>query len=71
MFGSGLDTLNCVYLALFFIGVGYALFIVLTGGLSDIDMPNVDIDIGQIDLPGDVDIPGADIQIGGCRRSKS
>jgi len=57
------DTLNCVYLSLFFIGVGYALFIVVTGGLSGIDMPEVDIDIPQIDLPGDVDIPGADIQI--------
>jgi hypothetical protein len=35
------DTLNCVYFALFFVGVGYALFIVITGGLSDIDLPNV------------------------------
>jgi hypothetical protein len=60
-----LDTLNCVYFALFFVGVGYAIFIVITGGLSDIDMPDVDIDVPQIDLPGDVDIPGADIHIGG------
>jgi hypothetical protein len=58
------DTLNCVYFALFFVGVGYALFIVITGGLSDIDMPDVDIDIPQIDLPGDVSVPGADIHIG-------
>jgi hypothetical protein len=61
-----LDTLNCVYLALFFIGVGYALFVVVTGGLSSVDMPDVDIDIAQVDLPGDVDIPGADIHIGGA-----
>ena len=60
----GADTLNCVYLTLFFIGLGYALFVVITGGLSDIDMPDVDIDIPQVDLPGDVDIPGAEIQIG-------
>lgn len=59
-----LDTLNCVYFSLFFIGVGYALFIVITGGLSDVDLPNVDIDIPHVDLPGDVDIPGADIHIG-------
>ena len=58
------DTLNCVYFALFFVGVGYALFIVITGGLADIDMPDVDIDVPQIDLPGDVDIPGAGIHIG-------
>ncbi|MEJ2733792.1 MAG: NfeD family protein [Anaerolineae bacterium] len=59
------DTLNCVYFALFFIGLGYAIFVVITGGLSGIDMPDVDIDIPQIDLPGDVDIPGADIHVGG------
>ncbi len=65
MFESSLGALNCVYLALFFVGLGYAIFIVITGGLSDIDLPNVDIDVPQIDLPGDVDIPGADIHIGG------
>jgi hypothetical protein len=58
------DTLNCAYFALFFVGLGYAIFIVITGGLSDIDLPDVDIDVPQIDLPGDVDIPGADIHIG-------
>ena len=61
-----MDSLNCVYLALFFVGVGYAVFLVLTGGLSDINMPDVDVDIPSIDLPGDVDIPGADIHIGGA-----
>jgi membrane protein implicated in regulation of membrane protease activity len=63
--GLSLDTLNCIYFALFFVGVGYALFIVITGGLSDIDMPDVDIDVPQIGLPGDVDIPGVDVHIGG------
>lgn len=66
MFDLNLETLNCAYLVLFFVGVGYAFFIVVTGGLSSIDMPDVDIDIPQIDLPGDVDIPGADIHIGGA-----
>jgi membrane protein implicated in regulation of membrane protease activity len=60
-----LSTLNCVYFALFFVGVGYALFLVITGGLSDINVPDVDIDVPQVNLPGDVNIPGADIQIGG------
>ena len=64
MLEANLSTLNCVYFALFFVGVGYALFVVITGGLSDIDMPDVDIDIPQVDLPGDVDIPGGSIQIG-------
>jgi membrane protein implicated in regulation of membrane protease activity len=66
MFGSGLSALNCVYLALFFVGVGYAIFIVVTGGLSSVDMPDVDIDVPQVNLPGDVDIPGAGIHIGGA-----
>jgi membrane protein implicated in regulation of membrane protease activity len=64
MLDLNMSTLNCVYFALFFVGVGYALFIVITGGLSDIDMPDVDIDIPQIGLPGDVDVPGGSIQIG-------
>jgi membrane protein implicated in regulation of membrane protease activity len=59
------DTLNCVYLALFFVGVGYAIFIVITGGLASIDMPDVNIDIPQIDLPGGVEVPGGGIEIGG------
>ena len=63
---TSMTTLNCVYFALFFVGLGYAIFIAITGGLSDIDMPDVDIDVPQIDLPGDIDIPGADIQIGGA-----
>ena len=54
-----LSTLNCVYFALFFVGVGYALFIVVTGGISDVDLPDVDIDI-----------PGADIDISGLDNEK-
>ncbi|MGD2205300.1 MAG: NfeD family protein [Anaerolineae bacterium] len=61
---AAFDTLNCVYLGFLFVGLGYAIFIVITGGLSDIDLPDVDIDIPQIDLPGDIDIPGADIHVG-------
>ena len=63
MFGLNLDTLNCIYFALFFVGVGYAFFIVVTGGLSSIDMPDVDIDVPHIDLPGDVSVPGVDIHV--------
>ncbi len=48
------NTLNCVYFGLFILGVGYAIFILISGGLSDIDLPQVD-----------VDIPGADIHVGG------
>lgn len=64
MFESGASTLSCVYTFLLFIGVAYAAFIVITGGLSDIDMPDVDIDVPTIDLPGDIDVAGTDIHIG-------
>mgnify|MGYP001050252284 CR=1 FL=1 len=60
MFESSLTTLNCVYLALFFVGLGYAIFIAITGGLSDIDMPDVDIDVPQIDLAPTIDGVGSE-----------
>ncbi|MFN2226309.1 MAG: NfeD family protein [Anaerolineae bacterium] len=60
-----MGTLSCVYSVLFFLGLGYAIFITITGGLADVDLPDVDIDVPHIDLPGDVDIPGADIHVGG------
>lgn len=60
------ETLNCVYLGLFFLGVGYAIVIVITGGLSSIDMPDVNVDVPQIDLAGDVEIPGASVDISGA-----
>lgn len=34
-----LDALNCVYFALFFIGVGYAVFIVITGACQTSTCP--------------------------------
>jgi membrane protein implicated in regulation of membrane protease activity len=58
------DTLNCVYFALFFVGVGYAIFIVITGGLSHIDMPNVDIHVPHMEIPGHAEVPGPDIHVG-------
>lgn len=63
--GLNFDTLSCVYSVLFFVGLGYAVFVAITGGLSQVDLPDVDIDVPQINLPGDVDIPGAGIHIGG------
>jgi membrane protein implicated in regulation of membrane protease activity len=61
-----MGTLSCVYSILFFLGLGYAIFITITGGLADVNLPDVDIDVPQIDLPGHVDIPGADIHVGGA-----
>lgn len=56
------EVLSCVYFALFFIGVGYALFIVITGGLH---MPDVDVNVPHVDLPHDIAVHGADVHVGG------
>ncbi len=63
-FLQGLGTINCVYMALLTVGFLYALMIVIGGGLSNIDLPDVDIDVPHIDLPGDVDIPDIHVDIG-------
>jgi len=54
------NTLNCVYFGLFLLGVGYAIFILITGGLA-----GGDVDVSQIGLSGDVDIGGADVPAAG------
>jgi len=63
-FLQNLGTINCVYVALLSVGFLYALMIVIGGGLSNIDLPDVDIDVPHIDLPGDVDIPDIHMDIG-------
>jgi len=61
---QGLGTVNCVYMALLTVGFLYALMIVIGGGLSHIDLPDVDIDVPHIDLPGDIDIPDVHVEVG-------
>ena len=61
---QGLGTINCVYMALLTVGFLYALMIVIGGGLSQIDLPDVDIDVPHIDLPGGIDVPDVHVDIG-------
>ena len=61
---QSLGTINCVYMTLLMVGFLYALMILIGGGLSQIDLPDVDIDMPHIDLPGDVDIPDIHVDIG-------
>jgi membrane protein implicated in regulation of membrane protease activity len=63
-FVQSLGTVNCVYMALLTVGFLYALMIVIGGGLSNIDLPDVDIDVPHFDLPGDVDIPDIHLEVG-------
>ena len=48
----GFGTLNCIYFALLGVGIIYALIILITGGLHEIDVPGLDIDIGDVDIGG-------------------
>ena len=53
--------LNCFYLFLLLLGVFYALFLLITGGLHAIHLPSLDIDLsgGHLTGPAHVDIGGA------------
>lgn len=53
--------LNCFYLFLLMLGVFYALFLMITGGLHSIHLPSLDVDLQGAHLPGTahVDIGGA------------
>lgn len=61
---QNLGTVNCVYMALLTVGFFYALMLVVGGGLSHIDLPDVDIDVPHIDLPGDIDVPEIHVDVG-------
>ena len=59
-----MGALNCVYLALFAIGVGYAIVAALMGGLSHFHLPGVDVDVHTPDVdvhPGGIDIHPGDV----------
>jgi len=48
----GFSTLNCIYLALLGIGIIYAVIILIAGGLHEINLPHLDIDVGDVDIGG-------------------
>jgi hypothetical protein len=57
-----LSALNCVFFALLGIGVIYAIIILIGGGLGDVHLPDVDVDVGGFDIGG-VEAPDASIHI--------
>ena len=48
----GFSTLNCIYFALLGVGIIYAVIILITGGVHEVDVPGLDIDIGDVDIGG-------------------
>mgnify|MGYP005836242075 CR=1 FL=1 len=55
----GLGTLNCIYFLLVAVGVIYTLFILIAGGLHEIQLPDIDIDVGDI---GGVNMPDVHVE---------
>ena len=49
---AGFSVLNCIYLSLVIVGVLYGLFLLIAGGLHEISLPDIDLDIGDVDLGG-------------------
>ncbi len=56
-----MGTLNCIYFALLGVGFMYAVFILISGGLHDINLPHFDVDVGDI---GGVDMPDLHVDVG-------
>lgn len=60
---GGLSTINCVYFFLLSAGIVWTAFALLGGALAHVDLPDVDVDMPDIDLPGDVDVPHIDFHV--------
>ncbi len=59
-FGS-LTTLNCVFFLMLLGGIIWTAIVLIGGVIADIDLPDMDVDVPHIDLPGDIDIPQLDL----------
>jgi hypothetical protein len=60
---SSFSTLNCVYFILLMLGVLWTAVVMIGGAVSSVDVPDVDIDVPAVDVPGDVDIPSIDFSV--------
>jgi membrane protein implicated in regulation of membrane protease activity len=60
---SAFSTLNCVYFFLLLAGVLWTVIVLIGGVVAGIDLPDVDIDMPAVDLPGGVDIPHLDFHV--------
>jgi hypothetical protein len=57
---SAFSTLNCVYLFLLAAGVIWTAIVLIGGAIAGADLPDVDVGVPHIDLPGDIDVPHID-----------
>jgi membrane protein implicated in regulation of membrane protease activity len=61
-FGS-FTTLNCVFFFMLLAGVIWTAIVLIGGAVASVDIPDVDIDVPAVDLPGDLDIPNIDFHV--------
>ena len=60
---SAFSTLNCVFFFLLLGGIIWTAMVMIGGAVSGVDMPDLDIDVPAVDLPGDVGIPNIDFHV--------
>lgn len=60
---TSFGTINCVYFFMLLAGVVWAALVLIGGAVASVDLPDVDIDVPAVDLPGDVDIPNIDFHV--------
>jgi membrane protein implicated in regulation of membrane protease activity len=60
---SSFTTLNCVYFFMLLAGVIWTAIVLIGGAVASVHVPDVDVDVPAMDLPGDVDIPNIDFHV--------
>jgi membrane protein implicated in regulation of membrane protease activity len=60
---SSFSTLNCVYFLMLMAGIIWTAIVLIGGAVSSVDVPDIDVDVPAVDLPGDIDIPSIDFHV--------
>lgn len=60
---TAFSTLNCVYFFMLLAGVLWTAIVLIGGAVASVDVPDVDLDMPGVHLPGDIDIPSIDFHI--------
>jgi len=60
---STLTTLNCVFFLMLMGGILWTAIVLIGGAIAGVDLPDMDIDVPGVDLPGHVDIPNIDLHV--------
>ena len=56
-------TLNCVYFFMLLAGVIWTAVVLIGGAIAGVDLPDIDVDVPGVDLPGGIDVPNIDFHV--------